>query len=147
MKPLFDVWVCQGRMCTGNGSDAVAERARDQAASYDGGPHADRCRVLRGGCYGLCEIGPNVVVRRHEHQRPDPDADRLSLTHDKNESVYSGMSPADIDGVLHAHLVYDLDVPELSRLARERDLPPQSPVAAKLRALRERRKTATPPPR
>ena len=137
MKALFDVWVCQGRMCTANGSDAVAAHAAASA-------RPERCRVLRGGCYGLCEIGPNVVVRRHPDVAPDADADRLSLTHEANETVYSGMSPADVEVVMHSHLAYDIEVPELTRDARERELPPTSPVAAKLRALREKRRPASP---
>src|SRR5688500_17955606 len=94
--PLFDVWVCQGRMCTANGSDVVAARMRDHA-------DLDRCRVLRGGCFGLCEIGPNVVVRRHLQQLPDADADRCSLTQEPNETVYSGLTPGDAGLVLRAH--------------------------------------------
>ncbi len=131
---LFDVWVCQGRMCTANGSDAVAERARAVGAG-----HGERCRVLRGGCYGLCEIGPNVVVRRHTEQLPDPEVDRLTLTEQPNETVYSGMSPADAEIAMNAHLVRDRGVPALTRVAREAALPPQSPVAAKLRALRDKK--------
>lgn len=138
MKARFDIWVCQGRMCTANGSDAVAAAARNSAEDADD----ERCRVLRGGCYGLCEIGPNVVVRRHPGQLPDPEADRLSLTNASNEKVYSGMTPADVEIVMQSHVSWDLEVPELSRDARERALPPQSPVAAKLRALRLRRRDA-----
>jgi (2Fe-2S) ferredoxin len=133
--PLFDVWVCQGRMCTANGSDAVAARARELA-------DLDRCRVLRGGCFGLCEIGPNVVVRRHVDQLPDPDADRLSLTQEDNETVYSGIQPADVGLFLRAHIDNDSKIEDLTREAREAALPPASPVAAKLRELREKRKRA-----
>jgi (2Fe-2S) ferredoxin len=130
--PLFDVWICQGRMCTANGSDAVAARARELA-------DLDRCRVLRGGCFGLCEIGPNVVVRRWLERLPDADADRLSLTNEANETVYSGITPADVGLVLRAHVEEDTAVEPLTREAREAALPPQSPVAAKLRALREKK--------
>ena len=125
-------------MCTANGSDAVAARARAGAEA-----HASRCRVLRGGCYGLCEIGPNVVVRRHHSdagviQLPDVESDKLSLTDADNETVYSGITPADIDVVMAAHLVDDAHTAELTREAREQALPPLSPIAAKLRALRQK---------
>lgn len=133
--PLFDFWICQGRMCTANGSDAVAARAREIA-------DLDRCRVLRGGCFGLCEIGPNVVVRRHTDQLPDTDADRCTLTQEPNETVYSGIQPADVGLVIGAHLEQDAQLVSLTREAREAALPPASPVAAKLRALREKRKRA-----
>ena len=49
----FDVWVCRGRVCSANGSEGVAD-AFDTAVAG-----TSRVRVLRGGCYGLCELGPN----------------------------------------------------------------------------------------
>ena len=121
-------------MCTSNGSDDVAAGLH---AFADG---AERCRVLRGGCYGLCEIGPNVVVRRHVGEFPSADVDRLSLTDAANETVYSKMSPAEGVDALRSHLDRDEAIERLTRDARERELPPKSPVAAKLRALREKRR-------
>lgn len=125
-------------MCTANGSDAVAARAR---ATVEGANESERCRILRGGCYGHCEIGPNVVVRAHESEGdlPDVDVDRLSLTEEANETVYSGMSPADIDLVIAAHKA-GRSVPQLTRDARLAALPAASPVAEKIRALRARRR-------
>ena len=133
MTTRLDIWVCQGRMCTANGSDAVAAHARVNVAGKE------TCRVLRGGCYGHCEIGPNVVVRAHEGELPDVDVDRLSLTEEVNETVYSGMAPADIALVVKAHLA-GRAVPDLTRDARLAALPATSPVAEKIRALRARRR-------
>lgn len=123
-----------------NGSNGIAARAEELAAGAADG----RCRVLRGGCYGLCDIGPTVVVRRWpaEGELPSPDVDRLSLTDDDNETVYSGLTPADLDVVVRAHLERDAPVPELTRDAREASLPPTSVLAAKLRALRAIREKA-----
>jgi (2Fe-2S) ferredoxin len=134
----LDIWVCQGRMCTANGSDAVATHAR---AFVEEQAQGGTCRVLRGGCYGHCEIGPNVVVRAHEgnDELPDVDVDRLSLTEEANETVYSGMAPADIALVVKAHLA-GRSVPALTRDARLAALPAASPVAEKIRALRARRR-------
>ena len=131
-------------MCTANGSDAVAARAREAADVVEAGGSpvaAAGCRVLRGGCYGHCEIGPNVVVRAHEGPLPEIEDDRLSLTEEANETVYSGMSPADIALVIAAHRVGET-VPELTRDARLAALPATSPVAEKIRALRARRRAA-----
>jgi (2Fe-2S) ferredoxin len=130
----LDIWVCQGRMCTANGSDAVAVRARAVV-----GAGSETCRVLRGGCYGHCEIGPNVIVRAHEGALPDVDADRLSLTEEANETVYAGVAPADVELVVKAHLA-GRSVPQLTRDARLAALPAASPVAEKIRALRARRR-------
>lgn len=138
MARRLDVWICQGRMCTANGSDVLAARARDAAALSAG-----RCRVLRGGCYGLCELGPNVVVREHdEGATPDDDADRLSLTDAPGETVYSGVGAAQVAVVIEAHLEGAAPVKALTREAREAALAPASDVAARLRAVRRRRKRA-----
>lgn len=124
-------------MCTVNGSKALAARAATLASEEAGG----RCRQLRGGCYGLCDIGPNVIVRRWaaEGELPSPDVDRLTVTDEDNETVYCGISIAELEVVVASHLEKDAAVPELTRDAREALLPPQSVVAAKLRALRAAR--------
>ena len=118
-------------MCTANGSDAVAARARAEARQGT--------RVLRGGCYGHCEIGPNVVVRVHQGELPDVESDRLSLTEEANETVYSGITPADVVLIIVAHEAGGT-VPQLTRDARLEALPPSSPVAEKIRALRAKRR-------
>lgn len=125
-------------MCTAHGADEVATRARDGAALL-----GDRCRVQRGGCYGLCELGPNVVVRERGPDAPtDEEADRLSLTHSEGETVYCGVAPADVDRILHAHRHGEAPVEELTREAREASVPPGSSIAANLRRLRQRRRSA-----
>lgn len=140
MTRRFDVWVCQGRMCTSNGSDELAARARDAAALSAG-----RCRVLRGGCYGLCELGPNVVVREHEDgELPDEGVDRLSLTDAAGETVYCGVAPGDVAVVVDAHLVGAAPVRALTREAHEAATPPATNVAARLRAARQRRQRVHP---
>ncbi len=125
-------------MCTANGADALAARARDAAALSHG-----RCRVLRGGCYGLCELGPNVVVREHQTgELPDESADRLSLTEAPGETVYCGVEPAQVATVIAAHLDGAGPLQELTRAAREATLAPASPTAARVRAVRRRRRGA-----
>ncbi|MCC7112253.1 MAG: (2Fe-2S) ferredoxin domain-containing protein [Deltaproteobacteria bacterium] len=132
----IEIWVCHGRMCTGGGADALAARARDGAALAAG-----RCQVLRGGCYGLCELGPNLVVREGEAAaRSDQDADRLVLTGDAGETVYCGLVPADVDRIIRAHAAGQGPVPELTREVREVAQPARSEVAARLRGLRRRRR-------
>jgi (2Fe-2S) ferredoxin len=139
--PFFDVWICQGRMCTANGADAVVARAHGHVDGTSADA-ADRCRVLRGGCYGLCEIGPNVVVRRFEQKKETPDdaVDRLTLTEAENETVYSRVAPAEVAAILAGHLEDDEPVAALTREAREALVPPKNDVAARIRALREKRK-------
>jgi (2Fe-2S) ferredoxin len=130
----FDVWVCHGRLCTANGSDVVAVAAAAVAPAC--------VTVLRGGCYGLCDLGPNVVVRRFVDDHRDPAqiaADRLSLTYTANEHVYCGVGAADVDAIVSAHAVHDAPLVRLTRAVRERELTPKSLVEERMRALRDRR--------
>ena len=95
--------------------------------------------MLRGGCYGHCEIGPNVVVRVHEGPPPAVEDDRLNLTEAANETVYSQVSPTDVALIVQTHRA-GATVPALTRDARLAALPPSSPVAQKIQALREKRR-------
>jgi len=138
--PHFDLWVCRGRMCTANGSNGLA-------AAFDAAVVDEPCvTVLRGGCYGLCDLGPNVVVRRHvadaavdrsvvEHSA----ADRLTLTGADNESVYCGVDVADVVDVVHAHVVDDSPLVRLERAVREQELAPTTEIERRMRALRAMR--------
>lgn len=124
-------------MCTGRGADELATRARDGAALSGG-----RIRVLRGGCYGLCELGPNVVVRRHDADAAtDITSDRLSLNNDEGETVYCGIEPAHVDGIMRTHLAGVAPIAALTRAAREAALVPDGTVAAGMRRLRQRRRS------
>lgn len=130
----FDVWVCRGRVCSANGSERVAAAFE---AAVVGTPGA---RLLSGGCYGLCEIGPNVVVRR----LVDGDAvaasataaDRLSLSGADNEVVYCGVDTSDAVAVIAAHIVDDTPLVRLTRAVRQQELEPRTPIERRMRDLR-----------
>ena len=136
--PRFDVWVCQGRMCTAYRSDGLVQIAKDAVTEHGAD---DRVRVVRGGCFGVCELAANVVVRRWPEgtRRPSTDVDRLSLTEAENETVYSLMHPDDVDAVLESHLARDAVDETRTREARQDTLPPKTDVAARIRALRKAR--------
>ncbi len=139
-RPVFFVWVCQGRVCRANGSDALVQMASHAVGQRPADD--ERVLLLRGGCYGLCDLGPNVVVRRYGPGEPLPsiDEDRLSLLEDDHETIYCGVTTADVDVVLGAHLDDDAPVVRLTRATKEATIPAASPVAAKIRALRAKRK-------
>lgn len=61
--------VCKGPDCRRNGSDKVFQAAKEQVAAAGLQP---RCHLYRGGCYGLCHLGPNVVVREDIGRKTDP---------------------------------------------------------------------------
>lgn len=136
--PHFDFWVCQGRMCQGHGADALHRALQEYGDAHDG--QSKRYRVLRGGCYGLCELCPNVVVRRWPSgaDLPDPSVDRLNLTGAANETVYSQLDPDQLRAIAAAHLEQDQTLSTFSRAAREASSPPRSTVAERIRQLRLR---------
>lgn len=135
--PVFDVRVCQGRMCTANGADRLKDAA---LALLEGHEEGARCRLSRGGCFGLCDVGANVVVRRFARRAdlPPEDQDRLTLTERKNETVYSGLTPDEVTEALRSHLEDDKVLEAVTRQRREKERPPEGPVAARMRELRAR---------
>jgi (2Fe-2S) ferredoxin len=100
--------------------------------------------VLDGGCYGLCDIGPTVVVRRFAERAaaPDPSVDRLTLTNAENETVYVKVTAAELRQLIESHTEHDQGVEALTRQARE-PATPLSEVAARVLAVREARAKTT----
>ncbi len=138
----FDVWVCEGKVCSSRGSDGLTERAQSWGGS---GNTLNRMDILRGGCYGLCDLGVNVVVRRWADggEKRDHDADKLSLTHGDNETVYSEIKPDELIELLEAHAHEDQAVPHLTYEVREELSTPASATLARIRALRQKRKATS----
>ncbi|MFL5321989.1 MAG: (2Fe-2S) ferredoxin domain-containing protein, partial [Myxococcaceae bacterium] len=56
----YRISVCKGPDCRRNGSDAVFAEMKSQVDSKG---LQRQCEVYRGGCYGLCHLGANVVIR------------------------------------------------------------------------------------
>lgn len=136
-KKHVDVWVCEGRMCTAKGAGTLAEYARAHAASRNG------VRVLRGGCYGQCDLSPNVVVREHpKNEAPDVDVNRLSRTFAPNEHVYAQVGREGLVQILDAHLDGAPRPTELTLRAREETVAPVNDVAARIRSLRLKKREA-----
>ena len=63
------------------------------------------CEVYRGGCYGLCHLGPNVVLREDTGARRDPFArEDFQLLRTPGETYYWQMSPEKVQRVLERHV-------------------------------------------
>jgi (2Fe-2S) ferredoxin len=107
----------------------------------------NRLRIFRGGCYGLCDLGVNVVVRRWpaNKKQADEQDDRLTLTYADNETVYSMVQPDELIQIFKSHLEADKPIPDLTSEVREAKTVPESPTLARIRKLRqERKKTLVP---
>ena len=89
--------VCKGPDCTLGGSDAVFAAARGRAPA--------NCEVYRGGCYGLCHLGPNVVLREDTGGKRDPfSREDFELLKTPGETYYWHMDPAKVLRVLERHV-------------------------------------------
>lgn len=89
--------VCKGPDCTKGGSDAVFAKAREKAPS--------NCEVYRGGCYGLCHLGPNVVLREETGAKRDPfSREDFQLMNTPGETYYWHMDPEKVTRVIDRHV-------------------------------------------
>ncbi len=77
------VMVCAGTGCTSSGSDKVAASFETEIAAVG---LQDEVNVVRTGCFGLCELGPIVIIY--------PEA-----------SFYSRVSPEDVKEIVGEHLL------------------------------------------
>lgn len=99
----YVVSICEGPDCTGNGSDALVPVA-EQALAECG--LRDRCRLKRGGCYGLCHEGPNIIVRWDTGAPVDPlSSEDYELTGAPGEVHYREMSPEKVQRMVREHLL------------------------------------------
>jgi (2Fe-2S) ferredoxin len=107
----FVVSICSGPDCTGNGSDAlvpVAERCAKELGLQG------RCRIKRGGCYGLCEQGANVIVRVDDGAPFDPlGSDDYERTYAPGETHYPEMDPERMERVMREHVAGGVPVEAL----------------------------------
>ncbi len=94
--------VCKGADCRANGSDAVFVRANEAVRVAGLTP---RCEVFRGGCYGLCHLGPNVVLREDLGRPIDPfSSEDFQLTYEDGETYYWKMTAEKITQVVTRHV-------------------------------------------
>jgi (2Fe-2S) ferredoxin len=129
-------------MCTAHGSDEIHQKAAQQIEKLQDSSdlEPDQNRLLRGGCFGLCELAPNAVLREwpSKKEQPDPDTDRLVLLGTPNETVYCTLKLDDVPDLVQGHLAAGQVQERLTRTAREAARPPRSKTAERIRALRER---------
>jgi (2Fe-2S) ferredoxin len=109
--PHYRISICRGPDCRRNGAERVFTAARE--ATQAQGLEA-KCLVARGGCYGLCHLGPNVVVREDRDRPRD-----LFMQEDfqlmgwPDEVHYGEMTPEKIARVIAEHVGLDAPVESL----------------------------------
>ena len=111
--PTLLVSVCKSSECKARGADALhAEIERGIAEAGI----ADRVTLKRGGCWGLCNLGPNAVVRQGEAARTAEknlfgDATFVGRV---GEFHYGACTPENARRIVREHLVEGRPVQELA---------------------------------
>ena len=100
----YRVSVCKGPDCKSRGSDKVFAAFRELLAPPGAGA---RSELYRGGCYGLCHLGPNVVVREDIRPRDPLSREDFQLMGWDDEAYYSAMTPERAARVVSEHLSGD----------------------------------------
>ena len=77
------VLICGGTGCTSSGSQQIQDRFEEEIAKND---LQDEIKLVRTGCFGLCELGPVVIVY--------PDG-----------TFYSRVSADDVEEIVTEHLL------------------------------------------
>ena len=116
--------MCKGSDCRRNGSDAVYARAQATVVS-DG--LQQTCDLYRGGCYGLCHLGPNVVVRLDDGRPRDPlSREDFQLMGWDGETHYGNMTAARVPHLVEEHLQNDREIADYAPVDNGRQPPPAS---------------------
>jgi (2Fe-2S) ferredoxin len=107
----FRLSVCKGSTCKGNGSDAVYKAACEELSTLG---LTAQTETRRGGCYGMCHMGPNVVVRENVGRPQDPfRREDYQLMGWVEESFYAEMTPEKIRQLIQKYIASGEQVPEL----------------------------------
>ena len=77
------VLICGGTGCTSSGSDKIQEAFETELAKAG---LSDEIKIVRTGCFGLCAVGPVVIVH--------PDG-----------TFYSRVQAADVEEIVNEHLL------------------------------------------
>jgi len=94
--------VCKGPDCRKGGADEIFAACRERLAQAG---ISARCEVYRGGCYGLCHLGPNVVLREDRGIPRDPlSREDFQLMGREGEFHYAAMSLLKIARIVDEHI-------------------------------------------
>lgn len=108
----YRVSVCKGPDCRAGGSDEVFQALRQKLPAS---PAGARCSLGRGGCYGLCHLGPNVIVRVDDGRPKDPlSREDFQLMGWEGEVHYGNMTTERVPALVERHLDGDQEIPEFA---------------------------------
>ncbi|HME90999.1 MAG TPA: (2Fe-2S) ferredoxin domain-containing protein [Myxococcaceae bacterium] len=94
--------VCKGPDCRKGGADQIFAACRERLVEKG---MTARCEVYRGGCYGLCHLGPNVVLREDRGVPRDPlSREDFQLMGWEGEFHYAAMNLVKIARMIDEHI-------------------------------------------
>src|SRR5262249_10374359 len=109
--------VCKGPECRAGGADHLFSTLR-QLLLQEG--LATRCEAYRGGCYGLCHLGPNIVVREDRGAPGNPLApENFQRMGWEGEHHYSEVTSEKLIRIVKEHIVADRPARDLVCEAEE----------------------------
>lgn len=98
----FRLSVCKGPDCKLGGSDQVFKAVTEELAKQG---LTGKCHAFRGGCYGLCHMGPNVVIREDGLRPKDPlSREDFQLMGFDDEAHYAGMTVEKVARIIEEHI-------------------------------------------
>lgn len=107
----YRVAVCRGPDCRRNGADDVFAALRRLLTERGVG---GRCELYRGGCYGLCHVGANVVVRDSDGRPRNPlSKEDFQLLGIPGEVHYAGVKPEEAVCIVESHIEADAPVEDM----------------------------------
>jgi (2Fe-2S) ferredoxin len=107
----YRVAVCRGPDCRRNGADGVFAALKEMLAARG---LAGQCELYRGGCYGLCHVGANVVIRENDGKPRDPlSRDDFQLLSVPGEYHYAGVRAFEAVRIVEDHIGKDEPVVEM----------------------------------
>ena len=117
----YRVSVCKGPDCRAGGSNEVFSALRQ---ALEGSPAKGSCQVARGGCYGLCHLGPNVVVRPDDGRPRDPlSREDFQLMGWEGETHYGNMTAERVPRLVAEHLERDQSIADYAPVDNGRQPP------------------------
>jgi (2Fe-2S) ferredoxin len=108
----FRLSVCKGVTCRLGGADDVYRAATE---TLKGSPMEAQCEARRGGCWGMCHLGPNVVMREDVGRAPDPfRREDYQLMGWQEETLYGDMTPEKVARLIREHIETGQPVADLA---------------------------------
>lgn len=107
------VSVCKGSECCDRGADRLHELLQERVRAAGLG---EGLRVTRGGCWGLCNLGPNVVVRQDaavEAVERDAFGGDAAFHGKVGEYHYGAVTEAGVRRIVDEHLTGGAPVAEM----------------------------------